>query len=178
MAISLGMGHSTMLRGFNKTGFTISRSFPRPIQFFDSTTAALRSIRAVGIHNVSEETLARVLFENHVILPSNLWPQVSREVTRLVPHTFSLAEIQALFADYSQAPTPKRIKSITQNALTNKGIPIDSDPLQWIKYVNKVCDQRRLPPYVSDTLKSSFEQQLRSESRFRKLMRYLKRLGR
>lgn len=178
VAISLGMGHSTMLRGFKKTGFTISRSFPRPIQFLDSTTAALRAMRAVGTLNISEETVARVLFENHVILPSNLWPQVSREVTRLVPHTFSLAEIQALFADYSKAPTPKRIKLITQKALTDRGIPIDSDPVQWIEYVNRVCDERRFPQYVSDTLKSSFEQELKTESQFRKLMRYVKRLGR
>lgn len=176
VVISLGMGHSTMLRGFNKADFKLSRSFPRSIQFVDSTTAALRAIRVAGTNEVSEETIARVLLENHVILPSNLWPKISREVTRLVPYTFSLAEIQALFADYSKDPNPKRIKSVTQKTLSDKGIPINQDPVEWIAYLNKLCDQSRLPARFLETLKSPLEKQVTEESVFTSIARRIKRL--
>jgi hypothetical protein len=176
VTVSLGMGHSPMLFGFNKVGFTLSRSFPNSIQFVDSTTAALRATRRKKHPRVSDEVLARMLLENHVLTPLNMWPNVPREVTRVVSHTFSLDDIRTLFQTASTDPKPKRIRAIATQTLKNKGIPIGQDPVEWISYVDSICEKRRWPSHVATTLRSPLEEQVETESPITRIGRKLKQL--
>ncbi len=176
VAVSLGMGHSPMLFGFRRPGFELSRSFPKSIQFVDSTTAAHRALRRERTISNFDEVLARMLLDHHVLTPLNMWPNVPREVTRVVSHTFSLDEIRTLFQTASTDPKPKRIKAITTQTLTNKGIPIGQDPVEWLSYVDSICERRRWPSHVAKTLRSPLEQQVESESELTKIGRKFRRL--
>ncbi len=176
VTISLGMGHSPMLLGFNKAGFTLSRSFPNSIQFVDSTTTALRAMRREEHHRVSDEVLARMLLEHHILTPLKMWPTVPREVTRVVSHTFSLDEIRTMFQTASTDPKPKRIKAIATQTLANKGIPLSQDPVEWISYVDSICKKRRWRSHVARTLLSPLEKQVETESPLTKIERKLRAL--